>query len=137
MYVVEEKIGKIKTILLTAAKMRDVVSYSTIYRVFDGFFEKEAVTNHAVIWHTFEHACGELATPKSAIYGALLSKKDTGLPSVGFFDVFRSIRRNEYDTITGGKGIESNRIPLDKMHEIVNVERLRVYEHAMQIDNYL
>lgn len=127
-----EKIEQIKTVLRNAASMKRVVPYGAIYSIFDDYFEKSEAINHAVIWTTFESACEELASPKVAIYGSLLSKKSNGgLPGDGFFDLFRSMRRTEYDEITGGNGIESNRIPRDKMQQIADAERQRVYRHAL------
>jgi len=133
MEVIVEKVEQIKTVLRNAARMKRVVSYGAIYSIFDDYFESPGAINHAVIWTTFESACGELASPKVAIYGSLLSKKSNcGLPGDGFFDLFKSIRRSEYNEITSGGGIESNQLSQTQMQEIVNVERQRVYDHISE-----
>ncbi|HDZ9145577.1 hypothetical protein [Vibrio cholerae] len=130
MQVIESKVPEIKNILANAAQKRSTVSYQTIYRVFDDLFDKQTATSHAAIWNTFECACNEIVSSEIAIYGALLSKKNTGLPDVGFFDVFRTIRREEYDLITENNRILANRLSEAQMRDIVNVERQRVYAHA-------
>ncbi|MCY9805887.1 hypothetical protein OTK51_20905 [Vibrio scophthalmi] len=85
MEVVIEKVEQIKGVLRSAAQMNSVVSYGAIFRVFDGYFDLQDAINQASIWHTLEFACEELADPKVAMYGALLSKKNNnGLPGDGF-----------------------------------------------------
>ncbi|WBA16381.1 hypothetical protein [Salinivibrio proteolyticus] len=133
MEVVVEKVEQIKTVLRNAARMKRVVPYGAIYGIFDDYFESSRAINHAIIWTTFESACGELASPKIAIYGSLLSKKSNGgLPGDGFFDLFKSIRRSEYNEITSGSRIESNQLSRAQMQEIVNIERQRVYDHISE-----
>jgi hypothetical protein len=124
MEVIVEKVEQIKTVLRNAARMKRVVSYGAIYSIFDDYFESPGAINHAVIWTTFESACGELAS--------LSKKSNCGLPGDGFFDLFKSIRRSEYNEITSGGGIESNQLSQTQMQEIVNVERQRVYDHISE-----
>ncbi|EKO5172183.1 hypothetical protein P0I94_004533 [Vibrio vulnificus] len=116
-----DKIEEIKSILVDAAQKESTVAYSRVYQVFD------AGTDPSIVWETFEEACGQLADPKVAIYGALLATRTTGLPQNGFFDVFMNMRNEEYIHITRGEVSTSSAIPSEMKEAIVAAERERIY----------
>ena len=84
------------------------------------------------MWRTFEAACEEIASADEAIYGALLAKKETNLPSTGFFDLFKTKRRESFLEITGNDLLEANQLSHDQMVKIAQIERERVHQHAIQ-----
>lgn len=112
----------IKSILTQAAKSKSTVGYPKIINL----FEKDTAQN--IIWSLFEVACEEIADSKVAIYGALMAKKVSGLPSDGFFDIFKNRRLNKSDGF-----ILSNIEEFDALEQkelMVEFERTRVYSHA-------
>ncbi len=112
----------IKSILIKAAKSKSTVAYPKIMNL----FEKD--TPKSIIWSLFEVACEEIVDSKIAIYGALMAKKDSRLPSDGFFDIFRNRRLNKPDGF-----ILPNIEKFDDAEQkelMVEFERNRVYSHA-------
>lgn len=123
-----DKVKPIAQLLLVKATRRSAIRYSSIYK----FFSPN--TKKSTVWETFEKACNELATPSVAIYGVLMAEKDTDLPSTGFYDVYRNVRREEYLKITGGQNLQANQLSRYQMEQIAQDERLRVHRHATQIN---
>lgn len=62
-----------------------------------------------------------------------MAKKETGLPSDGFYDIFKNVRRKEYLEVTGGKHLQANELNIEQMEIIAKVERERVHRHAVGI----
>lgn len=118
-------VKSIKSILIQAAKSKSTVSYPKIISL----FEKD--TAKSIIWSLFEVACEEIADSKIAIYGALMAKKDSGLPSDGFFDIFRNRRLNKLDGFIL-PNIEEF-YDLEQKEMMVEFERARVYSHVANL----
>lgn len=116
----------IKSILTQAAKSKSTVGYPKIINL----FEKDTIKN--IIWSLFEVACEEIADSKVAIYGALMAKKYSGLPSDGFFDIFRNYRLNKQDgfILPNIQELED----LEQKELMTEFERKRVYKHASFLD---
>jgi hypothetical protein len=118
-------IGIIQTYLTEKARRRSVVPYSRIYQLFpEG-------TSDTDVWNTFEEACKSICKPSEAIYGALMIKKDTGLPSTGFFDIFKNTRREMYLEITNGEHLQANQLSVQQMEAITKIELEKVHSHAI------
>ena len=126
MNVIEEKIPGLIKLLKEKARRRSAIRYSAIFNLFD------SNTHIGDVWETFEEACRRIAPAEEAIYGALLAKKDTNLPSTGFYDIFKNMRHEEYLRITGGKRLEAYDLTLDQMEKIAQLERYKVHQHAME-----
>jgi hypothetical protein len=115
----------IKSILIQAAKSKSTVAYPKIINL----FEKD--TAWSLIWSLFEVACEEIANSEIAIYGALMAKKESGLPSDGFFDIFRNRGLNKLDGFILRNIEEFNDSEQKEM--MVKFERARVYSHVVNI----
>ena len=125
MNVIEEKVPGLIKLLENKARTRSAIRYSAIFDFFD------SDTHRNDVWETFEEACRKIAPSEVAIYGALLAKKDTNLPSTGFYDIFKNTRHEEYMRITGGNRLEAHDLTLEQMEEIAQLERERVHQHAV------
>ncbi|MEX0739042.1 MAG: hypothetical protein WD071_06855 [Pseudohongiella sp.] len=126
MDVIEEKVPRLMMFLKDKARRRSAISYSAVFNFFD------SNTHRSDVWETFEEACRRIAPAEEAIYGALLAKKDTNLPSTGSYDIYKNIRHEEYLSITGVKRFEAYDLTLDQMGEIAQLERDKVYQHAIE-----
>ena len=126
MNVIEEKVPELIKLLENKARRRSAIRYSAIFDFFD------PDTHRNDVWETFEEACRKIAPSEVAIYGALLAKKNTNLPSTGFYDIFKNKRHEEYMRITGGKRLEAHDLTLEQMEEIAQLERERVHQHAVE-----
>ncbi|MEL7553066.1 hypothetical protein [Pseudomonas protegens] len=121
----QDPIQTIREILISAARDRKTVSYPEIYNVFKTGTPKNEV------WDTFEEACRGICDSKTAIYGALLSKKDTGLPESGFFDIYKNMRGAHYRAIAGN--VEANVLTGAHKKLFCDTERSTVYQHVLTI----
>lgn len=119
-----DRIKPITQVLRSAAINNGTIGYAKIYSM----FPKD--THQNAIWNTFEAACEILAHNNDAIYGALLSKKNSGLPELGFFDIYRNTRRLEYLSIVDVNSNSIHDLSEDEQRLIVETERARVYDHA-------
>lgn len=126
MNVIEEKLPELIKFLKAKARRRSAIRYSAIFNLFD------SNTHKSDVWETFEEACRKIASAEVAIYGVLLAKKDTNLPSTGFYDTFKNMRHGEYLKITGGKHLEAYDLTLEQMEKIAQLERERVHQHAAE-----
>jgi hypothetical protein len=124
--VIEEKVPELIKLLENKARRRSAIRYSAIFDFFD------PDTHRNDVWETFEEACRKIAPSEVAIYGALLAKKNTNLPSTGFYDIFKNKRHEEYMRITGGNRLEAHDLTLEQMEEIAQLERERVHQHAVE-----
>lgn len=118
-------VESIKSILIQAAKSKSTVAYPKIISL----FEKD--TAKSIIWSLFEVACEKIADSKTAVYGALMAKKDSGLPSDGFFDIFRNCRLNKPDGFILPNIEEFDDSEQKEM--MVEFERARVYSHVANL----
>ena len=59
-----------------------------------------------------------------------MARKYTGVPGIGFYDVFQNTHPEEYFRIAG-KTILQN-LTNEMMIEMTDIERRKVYEHADQ-----
>lgn len=119
-----DKISSIAIILVHAAKHRLTVNYFSLYNLFD-----KGVRGNDV-FDTLESASAAICSSSFAIYSSLMAKKETGVPGIGFFDVFKNTHPSEYQRIAGITLIQD--LTKDMMIEITNIERRKVYEHADQ-----
>ena len=112
----------VSTLIFKAVETRTSVLYSALFAIFPDD------TPPADVYDTLEAVCTELADPRQAIYTVVVTKKATGLPGDGFFDMFRTFRHDEYVNIAG----RSSTLELtnDQKHQIVALEQLRVYADA-------
>lgn len=127
MKIIEEKVDLLAEYLVGKAKRRSAIRYSAIY----GFFDKG--TPKSDIWTTFEEACRTIAPAETAIYGALMARWYTNIPSDGFYDIFRNIRHSDYVLRAGGSRLEVRDLSLKQKREIAQDERERVHQHAISI----
>ena len=127
MNVLEDVIPSLIEYLRVNALRRNGIRYSSIYRFF------EPGTRQDIVWDTFEEACKRIAPPQQAIYGALLAKKGSNLPSTGFYDIFKNTRHERYMEITGGEYIEAHSLSIEQMQLIAQSERERVHLHAVEM----
>lgn len=119
------QIKQIREILITAARNGTTITYPQIYNV----FEKDTPKNE--VWDTFEEACRDICDSSIAIYGALLSSKDTRLPGNGFFDIYKNMRGAHYRAIAGS--IEANVLTDAQKKLFCDTERATVYQHVLSI----
>lgn len=114
-------IPAVMKLLFEVAKARSTISYSRLYALFP------ENTPSPDVMFTLEAACEELSPYPVAIYSVVLTTR-TGLPGIGFFDVFRIHQRAEYLAIAGD-------VPLGALTEpqkarMAAQEKARVYGHA-------
>lgn len=122
------RIQPIQQLFYDAAIAKANVPFGDLYGVFpDG-------TPPSDVYDTLEAACGGLADRADAIYEALLAKRSTGRPGVGFFDQFRNVHPREYDVVTrrnpGNPQKHVGDLSAEEEKQIVDIERPRVYRHA-------
>lgn len=81
----------------------------------------------AEIHQTLEAAGSELAETSDAIVTCVLRTK-TGLPSIGFFDVFRIHRYAEYKAIAGDTIVQE--LTDEQKLEMLKLVQQRAYDYA-------
>lgn len=117
-----DKISEIAFLLLDAAKDECVVSMWVFHRLFND----EASKNDK--YDSLEAASRALEYPNVAIYSSVLSKKDTGLPGDGFFDVFLNSKRDKSIELVGDKRLHN--LTFEDKKIITEYERDIVYKNA-------
>lgn len=122
MVIIKYALREIEHLLREAALSRSVLTYGALQDVFD------RVESSGDRWDTLAEAEARLCHPSEAIYGALMSKKENGLPGDGFFRLFHDERSEEYQELVGDA--ELTKITDDQRRKIVDFERSRVYKHA-------
>lgn len=103
--------------LLDAAKRDSVIPMKKFHNIFD------STTPVNDRYETLEAASEKIEDPTIAIYSALLSKKDTGLPGDGFFDIFLNCRRSEAISLVGNK----------YLHQLTDADKQKIAEHERPI----
>lgn len=117
-----EKISTVAELLLNAATSRGNAPFNDFHSLFT------SSTSTTDKYDTLEAASRALCPPSIAIFGAVLAKKDTKCPGDGFFDAFKNMRPNEYQTHAGV--CHTTELTIEQMMAITLEERERVYEHA-------
>jgi hypothetical protein len=117
--VIEEHVPAIQAIFQRAARNRGTVGYRSIYGLFD---EDQRMSDRR---DTFEAACRELCPRETAIAEALFALKEDGYPKHGFYEVFKTIRGDEYKEMAGTT--HPTDLTLDQRRAIADRERARVY----------
>lgn len=124
--VISKRIDEIHDIMIDAARNRTFVFYDDLISIFP---QNERGDRNGNVYDTLELACRKLCERAIAIYESLLAKRDnTNLPGSGFFDIFRNHRNKEYAQIAGDAHVAE--LTLAQKQQIVEIERLRVYNHA-------
>lgn len=121
---------KVTNLLLSTLKKRSTVHYSQLYALFDDLSVEQfggANLRMAEIHQTLEAAGRELAETSDAIVTCVLRTK-TGLPGIGFFDVFRIHRYSEYMAIAGDTIVQE--LTDDQKFKMLELERQRAYDYA-------
>lgn len=120
-----DKFPALLELLSAAARDHRLIDYPAVMDLFE---KKTTRLEVADLWFTFEGACAELCSPEEALYGALLAKKDTGLPGKGFFSTFAATRPEAFRAIAGKT--PTSKLSIEQKIRIVEIERGRVYDHA-------
>lgn len=118
----KECVARVQNLIHQAAKSKGTVSFKDLFACFPENIPQDDV------YDTLEKACANLGSWTDAIYSVVMTKKTTGLPGDGFFDIFRLHRREEYLSICGG--VPSLTLTDAQKKQMVDLEKTRVYEHA-------
>lgn len=121
----EEMVIAIIPLLLSAAKANATVSFATLYRTIGLRGDEDRHECH----RSLEEAANAIRDFRVANYTSLMSKKDSGLPGDGFFDMFRLHRKEEYIDLVGNVWITD--LTHQQKEKLTSAERLRVYADAM------
>ncbi|MEJ5139510.1 MULTISPECIES: hypothetical protein [Acinetobacter] len=121
-----EYITPIALLLKNAALSNQTVSFVEFHSV----FPKNTFRDNDK-YDTLEAASRAMTEHGITIYSSLLSKKDTGCPGIGFFDVFRIKKREKYLELVGDVSITG--LSIEEQLKITMYERKCVYQHAKSI----
>jgi hypothetical protein len=106
-----------------AAAHRQTVGFAGIFSL----FPEETDSTEVIM--AMNRAFNNLAHQTEAIYGCLLSKKETGCPGIGFYDLMQLYRKELYAQIAGSS-THPTELTLSQMLDLATAERIRVYKHA-------
>lgn len=123
---------KVTDLLRSTLKQRSTIHYSQIYALFEDISVEEFGGENlrmAAIHQTLEAAGRELAKLSDAIVTCVLRTK-IGVPGIGFFDVFRNHRHEEYKAIAGDTIVQI--LTDDQKLEMLKLERQRAYSYAQK-----
>lgn len=125
--IITESVSAVKDLFATAARNKKTVSYRELHEIFKDVEFEDPTLKDVDIYDTLEFACQRLVPRDIAIPESLLAKKEGGLPSKGFFEVFKNHRSDKFRDIAGDKIVQE--LDNDEKREIVRGERNRVYEN--------
>lgn len=120
--VIEDRVSAVMSALQTAGREEKTLSFGSLYAL----FEADSQWNN--VYDTLECASRGLADLKDAIPSVLVVKSG-GLPGIGFFEVFRNQRREEYEAIAGAD-TPVPRLTQNQRERMAASERARVYAYA-------
>ena len=121
--VIREVRPLVAALLKRAANGKRLCSFNELH----GLFGEEI--DSPDVYDTLEAASRDLAPSELAIYSALMAKRGNQLPGLGFFDIFRNLRPDEYDAIAG-QNTHPTRLTEEQRQAMAQFERHRVYMHA-------
>jgi hypothetical protein len=121
-------ISPVAKLLAGAAKTNTTVSFNNFHNVFPN------TVADSDKYDTLEAASITLCHPITAIYSALLSKKQTNCPGMGFYDIFKNIRPADYQQLANQTLVQD--LTSQQQLAIATNERNRIYQHA-QTNAYL
>ncbi|MCW3478903.1 hypothetical protein OL229_04880 [Neisseriaceae bacterium JH1-16] len=127
---IESHKHQVADLLRSTLKLGSTIHYSQLYDLFDDLSAEEfggANLRMAAIHQTLEAAALDLAETSDAIVTCVLRTK-TGLPGLGFFDVFHIHRHAEYKAIAGNTIVQE--LTDAQKFEMLELERQRAYDYA-------
>jgi len=122
-----EFISPVARLLANAARNRGTVPFSNFHTVFVTPPGGAAIPD-VDKYDTLEAACEALCHSTDAIYSALLSKKATGCPGDGFYDIFKNMKSADYIRLVGNKSTLA--LSVVELKAIADEERQNVYTDA-------
>lgn len=115
-----DRLNDIIDLLRNRARQRGTISYPELHKCY-GDDRK-----HQLYW-TLEEAAERLARREICIYDALMRSK-SGLPLIGFFEVYKNSRSAEYRAMVGHT--DEQDLTLEQQRLLTEHMRELVYRHA-------
>lgn len=115
-----DRLDDVIDLLRNRARQRKTISYPELRKCYGDD------NKHQLFW-TLEEAAERLARREICIYDALMRSK-SGLPSIGFFEVYKNSRSAEYRAMVGHT--DERDLTLDQQRLLTVHMRELVYQHA-------